>query len=44
MATSHRTSLRSVSIAVAVRLRRAYWMRFGAQFKISTRAGCSRRG
>jgi hypothetical protein len=36
MATSHRTSLRSVSTAVAVRLRRACWMRFGAQSKIST--------
>lgn len=36
MAIPHRTSLRSVSAAVAVRLRRACWMRFGAQSKIST--------
>ena len=36
MAIPRRTSLRSVNTAVAVRLRRACWMRVGAQSKIST--------
>jgi hypothetical protein len=46
MAIPHRTSLRSVSSAVAVRLRRAYRMRFGAQSKISNgiRLGTSPHG
>jgi hypothetical protein len=35
MAIPHRTSLQSVSTAVAVRLCRGYWMRFGAQSKRS---------
>ena len=36
MAIPRRTSLRSVNTAVAVRVRRACWMRVGAQSKIST--------